>query len=350
MLYVAPFYLSRALRTSTRHSRDSPQSIRARCRSVYATCVLSTIITLYVLIKIGSQSSLDVLRLLGIWPISIIDIVRPLLLVVILFIGPLFESGIVESRWRHWGRWSIIRESVYDDWTGWRNLVVGPISEEYVFRAQATALFLLAQSSAIRIMWFGPLIFGVAHVHHFSETIIHLKSDKTSYMSALLTPAILLPAVLRSVFQFGYTTLFGAFAGFVILRTGNLYACVLVHTFCNWMGLPRFWGRVQGPERGGTNSRESHNVDSGDASPRESAEQTVPMLDIQIDASPSMDNAKEDAAPQRATAAYRHANTALGVQWTVAYYTLLLAGAIGFALLLWRLTASPYALAQFERS
>lgn len=49
---------------------------------------------------------------------------------------------------------------------------------------------------------------------------------------------------LISCFQLLYTSLFGFFAAFVFLRTGNLFAAIAAHTFCNFMGLPRVWGRV----------------------------------------------------------------------------------------------------------
>ena len=143
-----------------------------------------------------------------------------------------------------------------------------------------------------------PLYFGIAHIHHFYEfTLTHPH-----------TP--LLPALLRSLVQFTYTTLFGWFATFVFLRTGSLYAVILTHGFCNWTGLPRVWGRVEssafigpvgrdGPERG-----------------------------------------KEDRDEVQV------AGGRLGVHWTVAYYVVLVAGAMGFYKGLWPLTESGRALAK----
>jgi prenyl protein peptidase len=52
-------------------------------------------------------------------------------------------------------------------------------------------------------------------------------------------------AIARSVVQFSYTSLFGALVNFLFLRTGSLLAVVLVHAFCNSMGLPRVWGTVE---------------------------------------------------------------------------------------------------------
>ena len=38
--------------------------------------------------------------------------------------------------------------------------------------------------------------------------------------------------------QFTYTTLFGAYASHVFLRTGSLCGVILAHCTCNYMGLP----------------------------------------------------------------------------------------------------------------
>jgi prenyl protein peptidase len=83
------------------------------------------------------------------------------------------------------------------------------------------------------IIFLSPVIFGLAHVHHFYEfRITHPKVP-------------LVAAIVRSVVQFTYTSLFGAYATFLYLRTGSLLAVIVVHAFCNSMGLPRFWGLVQ---------------------------------------------------------------------------------------------------------
>ncbi|KAG5977275.1 hypothetical protein E4U55_006920 [Claviceps digitariae] len=91
----------------------------------------------------------------------------------------------------------------------------------------------MAGCSGKSIILFSPLVFGTAHLHHFYEfRVTHPH-----------TP--LAVAIARSVLQLSYTTLFGAYATFLFLRTGSLLAVVLVHTFCNCMGLPRLWGVLQ---------------------------------------------------------------------------------------------------------
>lgn len=132
-------------------------------------------------------------------------------------------------------------------------------------------------------------------MHHFYE--FRISHPDTSVMAAIL----------RSVFQFTYTTMFGWFATFVYLRTGSLLAVILVHTFCNWCGLPRLWGRVEA------------GVDLNS------------LVKGKEDTDPGV-----DAVPGE-----------LGIGWTIAYYTLLFVGAIGFYCGLWPLTESTNALASF---
>lgn len=78
-----------------------------------------------------------------------------------------------------------------------------------------------------------PLVFGLAHIHHFYEFRI---TNPQVHVTV---------AIIRSLFQLSYTTLFGAYATFLFLRTGSLLTVFLVHGFCNSMGLPRVWGSVQ---------------------------------------------------------------------------------------------------------
>lgn len=94
-------------------------------------------------------------------------------------------------------------------------------------------LLLLAGSGSTSIILRSPLVFGLAHLHHFYEfRITHPQ-----------TP--LIAAIARSVFQFSYTYIFGVYATFIFLRTGSLLAAISAHALCNSMGLPRLWGAVE---------------------------------------------------------------------------------------------------------
>lgn len=122
LLYVVPFYLSPSTRPSPSLSRDAPSVIRARIRTVTGSCLVCSLVVLWLVVDKGGSSLSAALSLLGWWPIDLGDILRSLLLTAILFIGPLYESGIVEGEWRSWfsrAKWS---ESL-GGWIGWRNYV-----------------------------------------------------------------------------------------------------------------------------------------------------------------------------------------------------------------------------------
>jgi prenyl protein peptidase len=92
---------------------------------------------------------------------------------------------------------------------------------------------LLAGTAHSRIIYLSPSVFGLAHLHHF-------------YEFRITNPRVpLAAAVARSVFQLAYTSLFGMYATFIFIRTGSLPAVILIHTFCNYMGLPRVWGSLE---------------------------------------------------------------------------------------------------------
>lgn len=70
-----------------------------------------------------------------------------------------------------------------------------------------------------------PLAFGAAHLHHLLEL--------TRKQGIPLAHALRIV-----VFQCLYTTIFGAYACVLLLRSGNLLAPVAAHCFCNAMGFP----------------------------------------------------------------------------------------------------------------
>ncbi|KAG9195380.1 prenyl protein peptidase [Alternaria panax] len=291
-IYVIPFYLSSATRPSPTLTRDAPSSIRARVRAVTVSTLVCSVLTVVVLYQ-HDASALEVLGLLGMWPVSPLDTLRTMLLVTILFAGPIFEHGIVDGGWRDWVKLNGVHESL-SSWIGYRNFIVGPVSEELVWRSFIIPLHVLAHFSGTHIVFLTPLYFGIAHLHHLYEfRITH--SEVPFFV-----------AVLRSLFQFTYTSLFGFFAAFVFIRTGNVYTCMLAHSFCNWMGLPRFYGRV--------------GVEAG-----------IPI------GPPDVDKKHDE---QRSVPLYQ----GRGPGWTVAYYVVLVAGAVAFYYQLFPLTESSHAL------
>lgn len=239
--------------------------IRARITSVSITCTITSLTTYLVLTRTGQLDHVHAVHAMGYWPIGLIETAKAVFLTAILFTGPLFEYFVVEGGWKDWLGDGIVtaygavspltlsssssrgapflhpvREVLFGhDWIPWRNYIAGPLTEEVLFRSAAIPLMILARTSLTKTIFISPLVFGLAHVHHLYEF-------KVTHPRVPLGAA-----VLRSVFQLGYTTLFGAYATFLYLRTGSLVALFAVHVLCNCMGLPRVWGRVTGRGRDG---------------------------------------------------------------------------------------------------
>ncbi|MEW5302571.1 MAG: hypothetical protein WDW36_005341 [Sanguina aurantia] len=112
-------------------------------------------------------------------------------------------------------------------WCYIRNLLVGPINEEFFFRASMAPLLRLQGLGIGACTLITPLFFGAAHLHHLWDLVKHQKLS-------------LRAATQKVAFQFLYTTVFGLYATFLFLRTGHLVAPVAAHAFANLMGLPPF--------------------------------------------------------------------------------------------------------------
>lgn len=293
LLYFIPFYLSPRTRPSPTLSRDAPSVIAARIRSVLLSCTLCCATTAFVLSHWANASGAEVLHLMGLYPLAIASSLRALGLTMLLFLGPLFSYLIVDSGWRDWLHLEPLKEA-WVEHTTWRNIVAGPVTEEILFRTASIPLMLIARASVKTTVFFSPLIFGLAHFHHFYEF-------RLSYPGVPIAAALA-----RSVFQLGFTTVFGAYATFVYVRTGSLFAVCLVHGFCNGMGLPRVWGKVRRVD----DDEEEDEREGG----RDQAAKRLP--------------GSEKA----------------WVKWTVGYYVLLVVGAVGFYQNLWVLTESGNAL------
>ncbi|KAF2965768.1 hypothetical protein GQX73_g7796 [Xylaria multiplex] len=231
LIYVVPFYLSATTRPSKTLSRDAPSVIQARIRSVSLTCVVCSVITFVILTSRGHATNGDALHSMGYWPLGLAEAGRSLLLTAILFSGPLYEHLLVDGGWRQ--LFTLYPISRLSEWIYWRNIIAGPFTEEVLFRSASVPLMLIAETSVTRTIFLSPVIFGLAHVHHFYEFRVTHPHEPAA------------AGLLRSLLQFTYTSLFGAYATFLFLRTGSLLAIFVVHAFCNTMGLPRFWGRVE---------------------------------------------------------------------------------------------------------
>lgn len=227
--YVSVLYLHRSARPTQTVSKDHPRVIKSRILLVSCASLLSAVVTT----SIGKAANDDWLssavRILGL-RFKFTEVVTSLLLTATLFAGPLYEHLLADRGILH-----LFQNLTYPlrSWVGFRNIIAGPISEEFVFRSCIVPLHLFAGQSIGKIVLITPLYFGLAHIHHV-------------YERNMSRPGNLLNASLVSLVQFVYTTIFGWFAAFLFIRTGSVWSSILVHSFCNSMGLPRVTGRLSG--------------------------------------------------------------------------------------------------------
>lgn len=168
-------------------------------------------------------------------------VLYPLLLTALLYLGPLvmaaFDSTSDSDELEDESKVGFVQEfytKMTSDIFVWRNFVVGPLTEEWVFRACMVPVLLCAGYSQLKVMLLCPLFFGLAHLNHYWETVSHEKRDHG--VAALITG-----------FRFAYTTIFGWYAAFLYLRTGHLLVPLVAHIFCNVMGLPAIGDAINSP-------------------------------------------------------------------------------------------------------
>eukprot|EP00656_Telonema_subtile_P014197 TRINITY_DN17244_c0_g1_i2.p1 TRINITY_DN17244_c0_g1~~TRINITY_DN17244_c0_g1_i2.p1 ORF type:complete len:230 (-),score=31.28 TRINITY_DN17244_c0_g1_i2:307-996(-) len=139
--------------------------------------------------------------------------VFPLLLVLVLFCGSIYMKNKVFRR-----TFEAAFSCQEDALLAFRNYVIAPFSEEFVFRSCMCPLLLASGLSHTATVLVCPLFFSVAHVHHV--------------LRGVPWPAILIQAT--------YTCIFGWYAALLFLRTGHFLAPLLAHSFCNVMEFPPF--------------------------------------------------------------------------------------------------------------
>jgi prenyl protein peptidase len=86
--------------------------------STIACCIL-TLVVLYQ----HDVPAAEIFKLLGLWPVSLFDTARSMLLVIILFAGPIFEHGVVDGELKDWIKLRGFRETL-SSWIGYRNFIV----------------------------------------------------------------------------------------------------------------------------------------------------------------------------------------------------------------------------------
>jgi len=203
LLYTLMFVFSLYIWTQSRNksARDNPAVVKRRFISVFLTILVSGILTLYFGVsfdEFGVPLS-DPLR--AVW-----GTIVGLLLTAILFLGPVVLDFLT---------WNKDKVPDFTNILIIRNLIVGPISEEIVFRGFILAVLVKGGFSTTIAYLLSIIFFVAAHGHHI-------------YHASMIEVAFIL-------FQ---TTIFGALSAFLFFRTETIFAPLISHAFCNFMGFP----------------------------------------------------------------------------------------------------------------
>uniref|UniRef100_A0A3B5QME4 CAAX prenyl protease 2 n=1 Tax=Xiphophorus maculatus TaxID=8083 RepID=A0A3B5QME4_XIPMA len=197
--------------------RDHPAVIKRRFTSVLVVSGLSPLFVWAWREFTATVSPL--LALLGIRLEGFIPaIVLPLLLTMVLFLGPLMQLSM-DSPWSFTDGVRVVLDPCFwtlclSDMRWLRNQVVAPLTEELVFRACMLPMLVPCAGPSTAIFTC-PLFFGVAHFHHVIELL-----------------------------RFRQGTLSGIF-----FSAGHLIGPVLCHSFCNYMGFPAISTALEHPQR-----------------------------------------------------------------------------------------------------
>ncbi|ELR22428.1 CAAX prenyl protease 2, putative [Acanthamoeba castellanii str. Neff] len=211
-----------------RIDRNSPVVIKRRFASVGLACVTAVI---YLYFWANDRDLGKVMEWMGVRTTGIIQAaIIPLALTMVLFAGPLAMTYYDD--WFFHIQRGTLHTYLFDQLKAdvsslifWRNYVVGPFTEEWVFRSCMCPLLICGGFSWTQTIFLSPFFFGIAHMHHIIQ---HLHKQGTELKDAWA----------EVLFQLFYTTVFGCYSAFLFLRTGHIVAPFLAHAFCNIMGFP----------------------------------------------------------------------------------------------------------------
>lgn len=240
--YVFILYLDKSVVNGKEINRNDPKVISSRISKVVALSVIILAIFPSLVGKISGEPINKVYAELGFLPglkfrygefhfetghigLFIRDVLQSLLLISILFIGPLIDGAFFTSSDPAY----LIKDLKLQLSTlqGIRDLIVGPLTEEIIYTSVTiVTLYQVSDISTKTLIFLPPVFFSFAHFHHAFE--LFTKNTPIHIIGAIIT------------FQLFYTFLFGIFTNFIFLRTNNLWSCFLVHSFANFFGVPKF--------------------------------------------------------------------------------------------------------------
>lgn len=113
------------------------------------------------------------------------------------------------------------------------SVVYAPFLEEVLYRYCVCNMWEAYGISKIKIIFLSPIIFSLTHFHHIIEDF-----DRK----------IIVKLVIRSLFQCGFTCVFGWWNAFAWINTHGLFTAFSTHAFCNFWEFPDFKGAINFPD------------------------------------------------------------------------------------------------------
>ena len=201
--FVACLYLATATMSNRRApDRNDPRVIKERFVRVGISSGLAPFVMLLFNALPGGSADdcpdLPLTRVFGLWGSSFGQAaLAPLALTMWLFLGPLLTA------WLDRDRFTPLRAQLRVQLQGedaklqmLRNLIIGPLAEEWVFRACMCPLLHGAGLSDGAAVFVAAVTFGAAHIHHRFDAGV-------SWLAVAV--------------QFTYTSLFGAYSAYLFL-------------------------------------------------------------------------------------------------------------------------------------
>ncbi|CDO93468.1 unnamed protein product [Kluyveromyces dobzhanskii CBS 2104] len=229
--------------------RDDPNVIRARMKAILGLTAFHLVSIPLLLKYMNGDSIITTLLRFGLvpgflngtesglptWaPVTYLkDSFKHLSLAAVLYSTPLLDSLLHYCFMPDKSLSDIVPDIMYEFSNVWgvRDYIFGPVTEELFYTSMMLVIYLRLGFSehydATYLKLVVPNLFGIAHLHHAYE----------QYSLGLMN---LVNIVFITLLQMSYTWLFGSFTNHLFLNSaGNLWSCVLIHTFCNFMGLPQ---------------------------------------------------------------------------------------------------------------
>ncbi|XP_072495335.1 CAAX prenyl protease 2 isoform X3 [Notamacropus eugenii] len=214
--------------------RDHPEVIKRRFTSVLVVSSLSPLCVLLWRELTGLQPGISLFtlmgfRLEGFFPAALL----PLLLTMILFLGPLMQLSM-DCPW---------------DLANGLKVALAPAHPSPSASPPGLGTMpdghALAAEPGDRPPDRGA---GVPGLHAAHAGPLHGPGPRRLHLPPLLWRCVG-SIFLSAAFQFSYTAVFGAYTAFLFIRTGHLIGPVLCHSFCNYMGFPAVCAALEHPQR-----------------------------------------------------------------------------------------------------